>query len=270
MVLTSAGAAGGAHLMSSGGPSVVEASADPEAGTDETLPTTSTSTSTTTTVADADEDAAEPTDADLAGLLSCSGDPVIVEEDPLEDWSTITLDPVRGIASDFEPADIIELDLNDVPGEIWIREIAVDDLTDLLTAADEADAALTLVSGYRTYEYQESLYEQGLEEDGHEANHTTAPPGHSEHQLGTTVDVLTPGMTELSADFGATPAGEWLSANASDYGFVVSYPADGQETTCYDYEPWHIRYVGRDVATEIVDSGLTPREWMLRQSSERD
>lgn len=187
------------------------------------------------------------------------------ESDPGDDWAMIVLDPVRGISSNFEPTDLVEFNPSDVPGEVWIRDILVDDLTDLLSAADDADAPLTLVSGYRTYEYQERLYSEGMANgDGD----TTALPGHSEHQLGTTVDMLTPGIDELSPEFGETPAGEWLAANGPDYGFVLSYPADSRDKTCYDYEPWHVRYYGRDVAGQIAASGLSPREWLLQQSAE--
>jgi zinc D-Ala-D-Ala carboxypeptidase len=282
LALTSAGAAGtGAHVLASSGPSVVVTTGpDPDAIPREALPGPSTSTSFPPTTAsteeeedkddaedDADEaDSEQDPENDVAELLSCTGDPVLSDDDPLEDWPTIVLDQVRGIASDFEPPDLVEFEgLPDTSGTVWIGDIVVDDLTTLLGDADDAGAPLTLVSGYRTYEYQETLYNERIEEDAH-AGETTAHPGHSEHQLGTTIDVLTPGMASLSADFGETPAGEWLQANAADYGFVVSYPADSQDTTCYDYEPWHIRYVGEETATEIDESGLTPREWMLLES----
>lgn len=271
MVLTSAGAAGGAHVISASGPTVVAAQAEEDDGPGDTLPLPPTSTtpppSTTTTASTTTTSVPED---EASELPSCAGDPVISENDPLEDWATIVLDPVHGIPADFEPPDIVEVDPSDVPGEIWIRELVVEDLTALLEDADEDDAPLTLVSGYRTYEYQESLYDEELEADGADASETTARPGHSEHQLGTTVDLLTPGMDELSSDFGDTDAGQWLSEHAPDYGFVVSYPAGAQDTTCYDYEPWHIRYVGHEIAGEIRDSGLSPREWMARHAAEGD
>lgn len=247
-------------MMSSSGPSVVEAA------TEESETTTTTSSSSTTTVppTTAPEEVEED---DNAELMSCSEDPILSDGDPLEDYATIVLDPVHSISPEFEPPDLVDLDPPDVPGEIQVRELMVEDLTGLLTAANDADAPLTLVSGYRSYDYQERLYNNSLEEEGEAAGDTTARPGHSEHQLGTTVDVLTPGMVELSADFGETPAGQWLAGNAGDYGFVISYPADSKETTCYDYEPWHIRYVGTDLAAQIDESGLTPREWMLLENA---
>ena len=97
-------------------------------------------------------------------------------------------------------------------------------------------------------------YEQALR--------TSARAGHSEHQLGTSIDVTSEGGAAPweYGDWASTPAGGWMAANAWRYGFVMSYPRGAFDRTCYDYEPWHYRYVGRDLAAQIVASGLTPRE----------
>lgn len=201
-------------------------------------------------------------------LLSCSGEAEVVESDPEEDWQTIVLDPRRGIDPDFRPSDVVTFDLASVAGEIMVREIIVDDLTALVEAAAEDDAPLTLVSGFRTYDRQDALYEEGHEELGDDADETIAHPGHSEHQLGTAVDVLEPGMVDLVPEFGETASGQWVQENAHRFGFVISYP-DGQlDRVCYSYEPWHLRYVGRDLAEQITESGLPPREWMLLVGAE--
>jgi D-alanyl-D-alanine carboxypeptidase len=81
--------------------------------------------------------------------------------------------------------------------------------------------------------------------------------------LGTAIDVLNPEAGELTAAFADTPAGKWIAAHAHEYGFVLSYPADAHDRSCYHYEPWHLRYVGRDVAAQIHDAGVSPREWLL-------
>lgn len=98
---------------------------------------------------------------------------------------------------------------------------------------------------------------------------TSARPGHSEHQLGTTVDVTSAGGAPPwnYSDWAATPAGAWMAANAWRYGFVMSYPRGSFATVCYDYEPWHYRYVGRDVAARMVAGGLTLREWLWLNGS---
>jgi len=104
-----------------------------------------------------------------------------------------------------------------------------------------------------------------LDRDGYEAAlASSARPGHSEHQLGTAIDLRSysgPPAWELE-DWAATPEGAWVAANAHIYGFVMSYPKGMSDVTCYVYEPWHYRYVGRETAAAIHRSGLTPREYL--------
>jgi D-alanyl-D-alanine carboxypeptidase len=102
---------------------------------------------------------------------------------------------------------------------------------------------------------------------------SSARAGHSEHQLGTALDFRSargPDPWDLE-DWGATPEGRWLAENAHRFGFVMSYPAGQESVTCYIYEPWHYRYVGREVAQEVMASGLTLREWLWsRESNTKD
>ena len=98
----------------------------------------------------------------------------------------------------------------------------------------------------------------------------SARPGHSEHQLGTAVDLKTPGGAApwAYADWGSTRPGAWLARNSWRYGWVLSYPrGKSPGLTCYKYEPWHFRYVGRPLAARIHASGLTPREWLWREGA---
>jgi D-alanyl-D-alanine carboxypeptidase len=148
-----------------------------------------------------------------------------------------------------------------------IRRIVVDDLAALRQAAEANGTPFIIVSAFRSYEYQQRLFANQVDEVGEsDAETSTALPGHSEHQLGTTVDILDPAAAELTEAFAATPAGRWVAAHAHEYGFVMSYPNEARDQTCYDFEPWHLRYVGRDTAQRIHDSGRTPREWMISQS----
>jgi zinc D-Ala-D-Ala carboxypeptidase len=260
MVLAGVGVGAGVHhYMSGNAPVVVEPANDtrqavaPELQAPPTSTTTSTTApTTTTTTPEVDSEA-----------LACSGETVVVDEHPEDDWETIVLDPRRGIDPDFRPSDIVSFSTSTTSRDILVREIVVDDLADLLEAAEDNNTPLVLVSGFRSYDRQGTLYAEGHEEMGDDADETIARPGHSEHQLGTAIDVLEPGMVDLTPEFAATGAGQWLTEHAHDYGFVVSYPAESRETSCYSFEPWHLRYVGRDVAAQIADSGMVPREWML-------
>ena len=97
----------------------------------------------------------------------------------------------------------------------------------------------------------------------------SARAGHSEHQLGTTVDFRSYGGSAPwdYTDWATTKAGAWLKANAWKYGFVMSYPKGKTSVTCYAYEPWHYRYVGRTARGAIRASGLTLREYLWREQN---
>ena len=97
-----------------------------------------------------------------------------------------------------------------------------------------------------------------------DALQTSARAGHSEHQLGTAVDLRSrngPAAWDLE-DCAATPEGAWVQQNAHSYGFVMGYPSGSELDSCYAYEPWHFRYVGPNVAEQIIERGLTPRQFL--------
>ncbi len=117
---------------------------------------------------------------------------------------------------------------------------------------------LSLVSGYRSYETQEDLFEKYKEKDGEEiANTYSAKPGYSEHQTGLAFDI---GSVDRS--FENTIEAKWIEENAHLYGFIVRYPKGKTDVTGYIYEPWHIRYLGVDTATKVKQSGLTLEEYL--------
>lgn len=133
---------------------------------------------------------------------------------------------------------------DDAKGRLRVARPIVEPLRALLAAAREAGHALRIESAYRSYSEQERLF-ASIKEIGRAAR-----PGHSEHQLGTTVDLRIP-----------TGAGiTWLAAHAADHGFALSYPAGKQRITGYRPEPWHIRYVGRELAQLLKDRGLILEE----------
>ena len=113
------------------------------------------------------------------------------------------------------------------------------------------------MSGYRSAELQQQTLDAEIKHYGPAKAYTeVALPGHSEHQLGDAVDVLSVrDPVDVDDRFGDTPEGRWLDANAPAYGFVVSYPKGSQPITGYVYEPWHIRFIGTDLATELYNQG---------------
>lgn len=117
---------------------------------------------------------------------------------------------------------------------------------------------LSLVSGYRSYETQEALFKKYAKKDGEEkANTYSAKPGHSEHQTGLAFDI---GSVDRS--FENTPEAKWIEQNAHLYGFIVRYPKDKTNVTGYIYEPWHVRYLGLDIASKVKQSGLALEEYL--------
>ena len=141
-----------------------------------------------------------------------------------------------------------------------MEEEALAALTEMLNAASDAGYTIYALSGYRSYELQTYLYERA----GGDAQNTTAPPGGSEHQRGLAMD-MTWGESyySLSEEQENTSEFDWLTANCANYGFILRYTKGYEDITGYIYEPWHFRYLGKDMAKEYYDSGAhTLEEFM--------
>lgn len=167
------------------------------------------------------------------------------------------------------PADCIPPDLVELPGDIsaqgaqYLRTDALAALEDMFAAARKEGYQLVVNSSYRSYDTQAATYNYWVGLYGKEqADRTSARPGHSEHQLGTTADVGAGGR--YLEDFTGSPEAGWLAENSWKYGFIISYPEGKEEITGYAYEPWHVRFVGEEVAARVQSSGLTLREFLLR------
>ncbi|MFL0505484.1 D-alanyl-D-alanine carboxypeptidase family protein [Ureibacillus sp. 179-F W5.1 NHS] len=134
-------------------------------------------------------------------------------------------------------------------------------------AADAKTAGFELnaFSTYRSYEYQEVLYNNYVSRDGKEnADRYSARPGYSEHQTGLAFDIGEKGKEDLwlTAEFGESEAGKWLVENAHKYGFILRYPEGKEAITGYMYESWHFRYLGVELATKVKESNLTLEEYL--------
>ena len=114
-----------------------------------------------------------------------------------------------------------------------------------------------LASAYRSYTLQKALYKLYVQEQGKAVADTrSARPGYSEHQTGLAVDLEPLDRTcEVQSCFGQTDEGQWLAAHAHTFGFIIRYTEGHEKTTGYMYEPWHIRYVGKDLATKVHAKG---------------
>ncbi|MDW7673955.1 MAG: M15 family metallopeptidase [Bacillota bacterium] len=148
-----------------------------------------------------------------------------------------------------------------------LRQEAATALEELFKRAEEEGVSLIATSGYRSYNYQKNLFDYYSSLWGEEeANKSSARPGQSEHQTGLAIDVSSPSVqNQLVAAFGDTEEGLWLAKNAPDFGFIIRYPKDKTHITGYIYEPWHLRYVGIEVAHEVTELDITFDEYIAMQ-----
>lgn len=182
------------------------------------------------------------------------------------------LDWIYRLSSNYGPGDLTSVSHAGLTGTGSVRRLLIPDLTAMARAARAAGARIAVQSAYRSYATQVSVFNSWVRQLGYsKALLGSARPGHSEHQLGTTIDFRSySGGTPWSFggyDWSTTRPGAWMKANAWRYGFVMSYPKLKSAQVCYGYEPWHYRYFGRAIARAIHLSGLTPRYWLWKHGS---
>lgn len=186
-------------------------------------------------------------------------------DDPL-----VLVNKTRKLPDGYRPPDLVQPDVPFVPTapaeRRLMRREAARALEELFAAAGRAGLDLKAVSGFRSYETQAALYAYYVRTEGEQhASQFSARPGHSEHQTGLAMDVSSGAVGyALEPSFADTKEGRWLAAHAAEFGFIIRYPKGKEAMTGYAYEPWHIRYVGRDAARAIAASGLTLEEYVAR------
>ena len=134
-----------------------------------------------------------------------------------------------------------------------------DNFNAMQSDAKNAGVDIKVISGFRSYDRQKSIYNNYVNNDGRaKADTYSARPGHSEHQTGLAADI-----NSLSQSFENTKEGKWLNDNCSKYGFIIRYVKGKEDQTGYMFEPWHIRYVGKELAEKLYNNGnwLTLEEY---------
>ncbi len=135
-------------------------------------------------------------------------------------------------------------------------------LEEMINAAKSEGYPIRVMSSYRSYHYQVSLYNKYVENDGKEAADTySARPGYSEHQTGLCIDI-DDGVINYT-NFENSKSFKWMQENAYKYGFILRYPKDKTEITGYTYESWHYRYVGKEIASYIKKNNITFDEYYV-------
>jgi len=208
---------------------------------------------------------ATPALAAAGPLPPCRYDDVLTEPEGYDDWSTTLVDPIFSVPASYVPPDLVSVSTAGISGSGQVRALVIPDLAAMTKAAKAAGNPIAVQSAYRSYATQQTTFNYWVKQLGRKkALLLSARPGHSEHQLGVAIDFKSAagGPAWSGSDWGQSPAGSWLRKNSWKYGFIQSYPKGKQATTCYEYESWHFRYVGRAEAAAIHASGLTTRQYL--------
>lgn len=185
-------------------------------------------------------------------------------ETPTSIWTLANKQHALGM--EYVPAELVTptvpIRTNATNDEQHVRSVIVEPLAVMFAAAKKDGHNLMIGSAYRSAATQDSLFKTYVASAGYEeADKYSAHPGHSEHQTGLAVDISTTSQQcYLSECFIGTADGQWLADNAYKYGFALRYLKGKEAITGYNFEPWHYRYVGTDLATALHQSGLTLEE----------
>ncbi len=213
--------------------------------------------------------------AAVGRLPECRLEDVMTVPRGYDDWSTTLVDWLLRVPKSYEPPDLVPVSEAGIAGPGLIRSVAIDDLRAMAEAAARNGTPIAVNSPYRSYAEQVASFNGWVNVDGYDDAITYSQrPGHSEHQLGLTIDFMTlNGGSALQGDWATTPSGAWMAANAWRYGWLMSYPkGEGgalfSDATCFHYEPWHYRYLGREIARKVHRSGLTIREYLWKHHTQ--
>ncbi len=196
-----------------------------------------------------------------SSCLKGSGDP---------DASMMAISPTVGINVSYVPDDLVSIPKSYTKDSSFcLTQATKDAVVTLIDAAHTEGVSIKISSAFRSYGTQAYLYRMHFD-ILKLTRKTVALAGHSEHQLGTAVDLsgASIGYKSAAASFGTTPEYAWLIAHASEYGFVQSYPKGTESITGYATEPWHFRYVGKEIAQAIAQEGVTLYEYLNKMTGE--
>lgn len=186
-------------------------------------------------------------------------------DDPTSPW--IVVNKSRPLPPGYIPPDLVvphvRLQLSPKSERMHVRSMIAGPLQDLFTAAQADGFHLVLLSGYRSEAYQKKIYDKYVRKLKTRAAIASARPGYSEHQTGLSVDLdRDKDLKCLTMPcFATMPEAKWLAEHAHEFGFIVRYEKSKEAITGYEYEPWHLRYVGKDLATEFFNKHETMEDF---------
>lgn len=180
----------------------------------------------------------------------------------INDYDKVVVNKNYALTSDYKPKDLVSVNIEFLPEsteeERYMTKESAKALEELVDAASKDGVYLYGLSGYRSYKTQKNLYEYNVETQGKSySDKYVAKPGASEHQLGEAMDLATSSgwISE------GCPEANWIANNAYKYGFIVRYESGKEDITGYNYEPWHVRYVGSEMSEKIYNDGITLEEF---------
>ena len=173
---------------------------------------------------------------------------------------TTLVNKYNKLPDNYEIDDLVVLDNEYSNKGEKVRKVIYNDLKKMFDDAKKDNINLNVISGFRTYEKQDTLFNNSIKKNG--IDHAliySAKPGYSEHQLGLAIDI-----NSVEENFKNTNEYKWLKNNSYKYGFIERYPKDKEFITGHGYEPWHYRYLGIDIATKIYQEGITYEEYLVK------
>jgi D-alanyl-D-alanine carboxypeptidase len=169
--------------------------------------------------------------------------------DDSEPYFLQPINPINGVPKAYVPKNLVDLKpYVKTSGNVSICVVkkVADAVYNMSKDMEKSGLTLMVVSGYRSYQDQQALFNIYAPQMNKGTYHRVAPAGHSEHQLGTTIDVAS--EFKSGTNFALSSESNWMKNNAHKYGFVISYDEGHEENTGYQFEPWHFRYVGPENA----------------------
>ncbi len=178
----------------------------------------------------------------------------------------------NALPPDYQPDDLASLTAYGVPsyspdgGDLLVRQGSLEPLAELISDANSDGRELLVLSAFRSYAEQQQNFAHFTGIYGEDAEIVSAPPGQSQHQLGTTIDFTNAEVGyDLLPAFKKTSASKWLEENAWRHGFIITYPDGDEQGTGRQHEPWEYRYVGEGLAERIHESDMSLREFLTKE-----
>lgn len=183
-----------------------------------------------------------------------------------DDW-LLLVNKTHPLAADYAPTDLVRITYlvgDHAESMRYMRKEAAEHFELMAGSAEAAGHEIGIRTAYRSYAQQRDIFNSYAARDGEEAaNKYSARPGQSEHQTGLCADVTSPSVNyQMTTKYGDAPEGKWLAENAHQFGFIIRFPLGKEHITGYQYEPWHVRYVGIEAATDIAAQGITLEEYL--------